>query len=54
VILETMRLASVVSGVMRRTTEDLELNGVFFNLMSELLCYMNTDLGNIWLMAITF
>ncbi|CAJ1931861.1 unnamed protein product [Sphenostylis stenocarpa] len=27
VILETMRLASVVSGVMRRTTNDIELNG---------------------------
>jgi len=32
VILETMRLASVVSGVMRRTANDVELNGICFQI----------------------
>ncbi|XP_020213301.1 cytochrome P450 85A isoform X1 [Cajanus cajan] len=40
VILETMRLASVVAGVMRRTTNDIELNG--FNIPKGWRVYVYT------------
>ena len=31
VILETSRLATVVNGVLRKTTQDVELNGMLLN-----------------------
>lgn len=34
VIFETSRLASIVNGVLRKTTKDIELNGMFGNLSS--------------------